>query len=228
MVIKFSSRKSLLDVAGLVSLIARELGVGEGFIDVIDLSEVKPLLLLKILREGIVLKGDSRELEKLREEASKGIDQLIEVEHWANLDPEPKVDKAIVASRVEEVRRNSDFVKNEILAKNVNELSYKDVLALERAVYRIAEAMLDICRHLTAVYSLGIVESCEEYPERLAQAGKMPRELAEELAEIAGLRNILAHRYLEVDLNKLYEVAQEIATRIVPKFIQWVKGMNTK
>jgi len=224
--VKFSREKSLLDIGGLASVIARELGVSEGFIDVIDLAEVKPLLLLKILKDGVVLKGDLKELEKLYEVASRGTDQLIEIEHWAILDPEPEINKVVITSRVEEVRRNSDFIKNEILAKDVDELDYKDVLALERAVHRIAEAMLDICRHLVAVYSLGIVESYGEYPKRLAQAGKMPKELAKELTRIAGLRNILVHRYLEINLNKLYEAAREIAMRIAPKFIEWVKSVN--
>lgn len=225
--VKFSSRKSLLDIAGLASLIARELGVNEDFIDIVDLSEAKPLLLIKILGEGIVLKGDSRKLEELYEEASKGIDQLIEVRRWANLDPAPEVDKAVLASRVEEVRRNAEFIKREILTKSVDELEYRDVLALERAIHRIAEAMLDICRHLVTVYSLGIVESYGEYPRRLAQAGKIPRELAEELTRIAGLRNILVHRYLEINLNKLYDAAREIALKIAPNFIQWVKTIDT-
>ena len=224
--IKFSSRKSLLDIAGLASLIARELGVSEDFIDVIDINEVKPLLLLKILKDGVVLKGGLRELGKLYEVASRGIDQLIEVKHWSNLDPEPGVDRAVIASRVEEVRRNSEFIRDEILTKDVDELTYKDVLALERAVHRIAGAMLDICRHLVTVYSLGIVESYGEYPRRLAQAGKIPRELAEELTKIAGLRNILVHRYIEININKLYEAARDIATRIAPKFIEWAKSMN--
>jgi len=224
--IKFSSKKSLLDLTGLASLIARELGVSEDFIDVVDLDEVKPLQLLKILKDGIVLKGDLRKLRGLYEEASRGIDQLIEVKHWAILDPEPKVDKAIIASRVEEVRRNSEFIRNEILTKDVDELTYKDVLALERAVHRIAEAMLDICRHLVAVYSLGIVESYGEYPRRLAQAGKIPRELADELTRIAGLRNILVHKYLEINLNKLYEASREITVKIVPKFIEWIKSID--
>jgi len=225
--IKFSSEKSLLDLAGLASLIAKELGVNEDLVDVVDLSEAKPLLLLKILKDGVVLKGDLRKLERLYEGASRGVDQLIKVRHWVDLDPEPRVDKAVIASRVEEVRRNSEFIRREILARSVDELEYRDVLALERAVHRIAEAMLDICRHLVAVHSLGIVESYGEYPRRLAQAGKMPRELAEELTRVAGLRNILVHRYSEINLNKLYEAAREIVVRIAPKFIQWVKSIDT-
>ena len=92
-----------------------------------------------------------------------------------------------------DIRRNAGFIKNEALAKNVDELDYKDILALEGAHHRIAEAMLDICRHLVAVHSLGIAESHGEHPRKLAQAGKIPKELADELARIAGLRNILVH-----------------------------------
>ena len=39
---------------------------------------LKPLLLLKILEEGVALKGD---LRRLFEEASRGAGQLIEVKH---------------------------------------------------------------------------------------------------------------------------------------------------
>ena len=145
---------------------------------------------------------------------------------WGRLDPEPKVDKVVITSRVEEVRRNVKFIESKILAKNVDELNYKDVLALERAIHRIAEAILDICRHLIAVYSLGIVESYSEYPRKLAQAGKMPKNLAENIAKLAGLRNILAYRYLEIDLKKLYEAAEKITKEITPKFLHWTKNID--
>jgi len=38
------------------------------------------------------------------------------------------------------------FIKNEILSKKIEELSYKDILALEIAMHRIIALMLDICR----------------------------------------------------------------------------------
>ena len=224
--VKFSSGKSLLDLAGFISLVAGELGVSEDLVDIVDLDDVKPILLLRILRDGIVLKGDLDSLRELYDKALRGIDQLIEVKLWAILDPEPKVDKVVITSRVEEIRRNALFIKREILARSIGELRYKDVLALERAVHRIAEAILDICRHLIAVYSLGLVESYGEYSKRLARAGKMPRKLAERISRLAGLRNILVHRYLEVDLRKLYEASREIVSEIVPEFLEWVKSID--
>ena len=77
-----------------------------------------------------------------------------------------------------------------------------------------------------AVYSLGIVESYREYLKILARAGKIPIELADELTRIACLRKILVHMYLEININKLYEASREIAVKIVPKFIEWIKSID--
>ena len=84
----------------------------------------------------------------------KANDQLIELRQWSNLDPDPRIDKMIITSRIEEIRRNADFIHSEILVKRVEDLSYGEILALERALHRMIEAMLDICRHLVSIYSL--------------------------------------------------------------------------
>jgi hypothetical protein len=61
---------------------------------------------------------------------------------------------------------------------------------------------------------------------RLAEAGRMPRDLAEDLERLAGLRNILVHRYLEVRIDLLYKTAEETVERIAGEFIEWVKTIN--
>jgi uncharacterized protein YutE (UPF0331/DUF86 family) len=83
--------------------------------------------------------------------------------------------------------------------------------------------MLDVCRHLVSVYSLGLAESYGEHPRRLAEAKKMPRGLAEDVAKLAGLRNILVHRYLKVRTDMLYNAAKETVEKTVDKFIEWIK-----
>ncbi|QOJ79741.1 DUF86 domain-containing protein [Infirmifilum lucidum] len=224
--VRFSAEKSLLDLSELAVRIAEKLGVGVEAIDIVDLGGAKPLLLFKVLKEGVVVKGSEDALMKLLEKALLGTDQLMETRLWGTLDPEPKVDEVIISSRVEEIRRNRDFLRSEILTKKVEELTYKDVLALERAVHRIIEAILDICRHLIAVHSLGLVESYGEYPLRLARANIMPRDLAEDVSRLAALRNILVHRYLEIDLRELYEAAERIVGHITPKFLEWIKDLS--
>jgi len=85
---------------------------------------------------------------------------------------DPKLNKTVISSRIEESRRNTQFIRNEILSKKIEDLDYKDMLALKKAMHRIIEAMLDIHRHLVAAYSLGFVERYGEYPQRLAKAKK--------------------------------------------------------
>ena len=164
--------------------------------------------------------------EKLIERALLSLDASIDLKLWSTLDPEPKPDKAILTSRIEEIRRNTQFLKEYILSRNLSELDYRDILAMERAIHRIAEAILDICRQLVAVYSLGLVESYGMYPKRLAEAGKMPKDLALEVSKLAGLRNILVHRYIEIKVDLLYKVAKEIVDNIARKFIYWVKSVD--
>jgi len=174
----------------------------------------------------VVVKGDEKALKQLVDKASSTYpDALIELRIWSSLDPEPRLDPAVIASRVEEIRRNVRFLREEVLGKKPEELSYGEVLALERAVHRIIEAMLDICRHAVSAYALGLAESYGAYPRKLAQAGLMPEELAEDLAELAGLRNILARGCIEVDVSKLHSIARDIADRIAGEFTEWVKQL---
>lgn len=217
---------SLLDMGELVSILAETLNMPENRIDLVDLSAAHPLLAAKILKEGVLVKGTLEDLDPVIDKAWEAPDQAVTVKQWLNLDPNPQPDKTVITSRVEEIRKNRDFLKNEILTKELNRLSYGETLALERALHRIIEAMLDICRHLVSVYSLGIVESYGQYPRKLAEAGKIPVKLAQDLAKLAGLRNILVHRYLEIKLNLLYDAAKEITDRIATEFIKWASRID--
>jgi uncharacterized protein YutE (UPF0331/DUF86 family)/predicted nucleotidyltransferase len=217
-------REDLLEVGWIVFQIAKALHVNEDRVDVTLLNHANPILLSKILRDGIVIKAQPEAIEKLLQRAQQAPDASIEFKQWATLDP--KLDKAIIMSRVEEIKRNADFIRNEILCKRVEELNYKDTLALERAMHRIIEAMLDICRHMVSAYSLGFIESYGEYPEKLAKANKMPRDLAGKVAKLAGLRNILVHRYMEIKSEALYKAAKETVEEIVSEFMEWVKNIE--
>jgi len=181
-------------------------------------------MLSNILRDGIVIKADRAALELLMKKAQHIPDAKTELRMWGKVDPKP--DRAVLISRVEEIRKNTEFIKNEILIKKLEELDYKEILALERSMHRIIESMLDICRHLVSVYALGFVESYGEYAEKLAEANKMDKDLAEDIAKLAGLRNILVHRYTEIRKELLYNAARETTERIVNKFIEWVKKLE--
>jgi uncharacterized protein YutE (UPF0331/DUF86 family) len=47
--------------------------------------------------------------------------------------------------------------------------------------------------------------------------------LAKNLTKLAGLRNILVHRYLEIEKEILYQTAKEMIEKIVNEFIEWMR-----
>lgn len=77
--------------------------------------------------------------------------------------------------------------------------------AVERGLQLCAQNVLDIAAHVAAAsgrdapdYRTGI--------ERLRELGIVPAGLAERLKPLAGLRNVLVHGYLEVDLRILARI----------------------
>jgi uncharacterized protein YutE (UPF0331/DUF86 family)/predicted nucleotidyltransferase len=218
------NKEDLVETGYIITQIAKTLHINEDHIDIVLLNQTNPIMLSKILKEGIIIKAQPNVIEQLLQKAEQAPDAIMEIKHWATFDP--KLDKMVIISRTEEIRKNTEFIKSEILSKKIEDLNYKDMLALERAMHKIIEAMLDICRHLVSVYSLGLVESYGEYPQKLAKANKMPRDLAEFVARLAGLRNILVHRYLEIKIEILYQTAKETVEKIVGEFIEWIKTID--
>jgi uncharacterized protein YutE (UPF0331/DUF86 family)/predicted nucleotidyltransferase len=218
------NKEDLLEIGYIVTQIAKTLQISEDYIDIVLLNQANPIILSKILKEGIIIKTQPNIIEQLLQKAEQAPDAIMEIKHWATFDP--KLDKMVIISRTEEIRRNTTFIKNEILSKKIEDLNYKDMLALERAMHRIIEAMLDICRHLISVYSLGFVESYDEYPQKLAKANKMSKDLAEYITKFIGLRNILLNRYLEINNDILYQTAKETTEKIVSEFIEWIKTVD--
>jgi len=211
-------KEDLLEVGYIVSQIAKTLHIKEDYIDIALLNQTNPIMISKILKDGIIIKAQPKIIEELSQQAP---DAIMEIKQWSTLDP--KLDKTIITSRIEEIRKNAELIKSEILSRKIEELDYKDILALERAMHKIIESMLDICRHLVSVYSLGLVESYGEYPQKLAKANKMPKDLAKDVTKLSGLGNILVYKYLEIRTEILYQAAKETVEKIVNKFIEWAK-----
>lgn len=86
-------------------------------------------------------------------------------------------------------------------------------LALERIVTQLVETAASINAHLGA--TLGLANASGGYRESFelaASAGAMTEALAERLKPSAGLRNILVHNYLKLDLGILAESADLVRT----------------
>lgn len=80
--------------------------------------------------------------------------------------------------------------------------------AVERGLQLCAQNVVDIAAHIAAAAGL----EARDYRgavERLRELSVIPSDLAERLRRVAGLRNVLVHLYLEVDLNILARVLNE-------------------
>lgn len=70
------------------------------------------------------------------------------------------------------------------------------------------QAAIDIATGLIAKEGLGKPTTYRETFEILGQAGLISENLAEELSDLAGFRNVLVHIYWQLDLNQVYGVLQ--------------------
>lgn len=71
------------------------------------------------------------------------------------------------------------------------------------------QASIDIAHHLIAQRGLRPPATYREAFEILAEAGVLPAELSQELADLAGFRNVLVHLYWRLDLQRTYEILQQ-------------------
>ena len=217
----------------LIKVVSRALNIPEDRVDVVDLSKAPLHLKFEILRKGVkILDRGHYERELLREvaESYPGLNEdfSIDVRLWLNGGQE--VDVHIVLERLDEVLRATSLIRDRYLGKGVDWLleDLERVYAFERAMHRAIEAMLDICRHIVSAKGLGAPRFYSDYPMRIYEAGLMEKELAERLGDLARLRNILIHRYVELDHVRLLQVAQRLVEEVVPKFRSWVKGTIKK
>jgi len=85
----------------------------------------------------------------------------------------------------------------------------RNILAVEHLLLRAIEATANICSHIAAKKLQKGVETPAECFELLEKEKLINKELSTDLRKMARFRNILVHRYWEVDEKKVYQYANE-------------------
>ncbi|KPV62225.1 MAG: Nucleotidyltransferase domain protein [Candidatus Bathyarchaeota archaeon BA1] len=217
----------LLKAGEVKDKIARELKINEDRIDVIDISRASPSLKFSIVK-GLRL-IDRKNFDKgLIEELN---DKFPETRIIINSSIREAIESGafslrhdILYSRLQKVREEATYLKEEILVMEIEAVIVDGTLrrAMARSIHELIEAMLDVCRHIVSVKALGVAETYADFPRLLREHNLIPSALAEALEEAAKLRNVLVHRYIEVDYYRLFSGAREIVNRVIPKFEEWV------
>jgi uncharacterized protein YutE (UPF0331/DUF86 family) len=85
-------------------------------------------------------------------------------------------------------------------------------LKVTRALELAAQCCIDLAMELVARHRLGLPETNRDAFVRLAQAGVLTTEQSAALGGWAGLRNVLAHMYGAIDLDRLDAALREDKT----------------
>lgn len=80
----------------------------------------------------------------------------------------------------------------------------KLILSLRYLIIEVVEAMANIGKHLLAKLALKAVEEYKDCFRELGKARVVTKELSTSLIGLAGLRNLLVHRYWEIDDCKVF------------------------
>jgi uncharacterized protein YutE (UPF0331/DUF86 family) len=108
-------------------------------------------------------------------------------------------------NNVAELRRmRSAFTVNDIKQDKTKEW------ALRYGLMESIQIVIDLSCHIAVKQNLGNAETYSDCVKLLAAFNFIDTELKESLQGMIGLRNILVHEYVAVDINRLYEVLEHL------------------
>jgi uncharacterized protein YutE (UPF0331/DUF86 family) len=120
-----------------------------------------------------------------------------------------KIDERVIEDKLDTIDRNINFLKEyRETSPESFKACYKDIQAVKFSLLEIIEASIDIANHIISVKGYRRAGSYSELFLILKEEGVLDEELAERLSDMARFRNLLVHRYGEVDDNRVLEIAK--------------------
>lgn len=86
----------------------------------------------------------------------------------------------------------------------------KTIKVSERCLQLSIQGLLDVCHYIIANENLTRPADNREAILTLGANGAIPKDFAEKIAPMAGLRNLLVHEYLKIDPRYIYEHLQRL------------------
>lgn len=80
--------------------------------------------------------------------------------------------------------------------------------ATEKGLERCIQNVLDVSAHILNAFGHPAPDDYTGLIRELGRQGILPADFAERIAPMAGFRNILVHRYLDVDVATVYDALQ--------------------
>ena len=103
---------------------------------------------------------------------------------------------------VQQLQRFQNYRYDEI------EGDLEKIWAIERGLQISIQIIIDIGNHILASIGENQIEDYTDVLSKLGKCNVLPSQFTERIKGMAGFRNILVHRYAEVDLRRVYDVLQ--------------------
>jgi len=205
---------SLRKLSDLWSRLAKALKISEDLLDLVDLAGAPIRLKYSVVKYGFKLVDRGGFEERLMRELIGGYPEarrlLDSTYEEAVRTLNCRVDRELLKSRIVEVLECIAALRGDILSIPWGQVAASRLhrSSMERYVHVAIEAMLDAYRYIVSAKKLGIPETYRDLVRMLRDNGILPVELADRMEEYVGLRNILVHRYIAIDHERLYEEAR--------------------
>jgi len=100
-------------------------------------------------------------------------------------------------------------LKNKFTLKDIQDDKIRE-WALRYGLLETIQSVIDISCHLVSKYNLGNPASYSECIELLEKHSHIDKELKTKLIGMVGLRNLLIHEYVIIEVDKLYALLNDL------------------
>ena len=117
------------------------------------------------------------------------------------------IDKETISAKFDIIERDMEFL-NEFKEMDEDDFlnNYKNIQSAKYSLLEIIEACIDISTHIVAAKMFGRIEEYREIFHMLGLRGVLDKDLALRLEDMAGFRNLLVHRYGNIDNLRVLEI----------------------
>ncbi len=117
------------------------------------------------------------------------------------------------------------------IARSMVDMDYSSFIRDVRNRYTLRLALVEIVESATSlglyllreIFNIKKVEGYSQVFKKLVEHGVISPEVGEEMRRLVKLRNLIIHRYWEVDDSRIYREARDSGLDVVKKFVEEVE-----
>ncbi|WP_128905725.1 type VII toxin-antitoxin system HepT family RNase toxin [Halorubrum amylolyticum] len=141
------------------------------------------------------------------------------------------VDETVVATKLEQAH---EYTNDLAEMRGIPKEEYVSDVVLQRAVERtlmnLIQSCIDLAQHVRAANGISSGGTAKEEIRALGELEIISRDTQQKIEEAVGFRNVLAHRYGEIDHDVVYEVLHEDLhwfKRFQQEVAQWLRDRRS-